>query len=278
MSDDITITSTDGTALSARVSGSGPPLVLVHGTATDKDSWAFVIPQLKAHHTVWCYDRRGRGGSGDAAKYDPAMEAADVRAVVAAAGADVHLLGHSYGGYCCLEAATQSLPLQSLILYEVPLHQARRDEAVQRAFARLAAHDDEAALSIFLLEVVGFSEDELALVRSLHEVWDRMLAMTSTVHREATVLATRRWDAPRYAGIDQPVSYLTGALTESPVYLSPAEVKRAFPQARHVALEGQRHIAMATGPQLLAETVLDLTSVPRRPADEFAGPAIRHNM
>jgi pimeloyl-ACP methyl ester carboxylesterase len=262
MSDDITITSVDGTPLSARVSGSGPPLVLVHGTATDKESWGFVVPHLEPHHTVWCYDRRGRGESGDAAQYDANLEAADVRAVVAAAGDDVHLLGHSYGAYCCLDAAAQQLPLRSLILYEVPAHQARRDEAVQRALARLAERDDEGALSIFLLEVVGFSDDELALVRSLPDVWNPMLDMTPTVQRETTVLARRRWDARRYAAIDPPVLYLTGALTESPVYLSPAEVVDAFPQARHVALEGQRHIAMATGPQVLAETILDFTSHP----------------
>jgi pimeloyl-ACP methyl ester carboxylesterase len=147
-------------------------------------------------------------------------------------------------------------------LYEVPAHQARRDEAVQRALARLAERDDEGALSIFLLEVVGFSDDELALVRSLPDVWNPMLDMTPTVQRETTVLARRRWDARRYAAIDPPVLYLTGALTESPVYLSPAEVVDAFPQARHVALEGQRHIAMATGPQVLAETILDFTSHP----------------
>jgi pimeloyl-ACP methyl ester carboxylesterase len=273
MSDDITITSMDGTALSVRVSGSGPPLVLVHGTATDKESWGFVVPYLEPHHTVWRYDRRGRGGSGDAEHYVPTLEAADVCAVVVAAGEGahgVHLVGHSYGAYCCLDAAAQPLPLRSLVLYELPAHQARRDEAVQRALARLAEHDVEAALSIFLLEVVGFSADELALVRSLPDVWNPMIDMAATVQREATVLARRRWDAPRYAAIDQPILYLTGALTESPVYLSPAEVYRAFPQARHVALEGQRHIAMATAPQVLAETILDCTSRP-------VGPGLEHS-
>jgi pimeloyl-ACP methyl ester carboxylesterase len=266
MRDEITITSVDGTTLSARVSGSGTPLVLVHGTATDASSWDFVVPYLEPHHTVWRYDRRGRGGSGDGAQYDPAMEAADVRAVVAAAGDDVHLVGHSYGGYCCLDVATQPMPLRSLVLYEVPAHQERRDEAVQRAFARLDEHDRDGALSIFLLEVVGFSDDELSLLRSLPEVWDSMLAMTPTVRREAGVLAARRWDAHRYAAIGHPVLYVTGASTDSPVYLSPAEVVDAIPHARHAALGGQRHIAMATAPEAFAELVLDFTANARSSA------------
>lgn len=57
--------SADGTTISARVTGDGSPLVLVHGTTGSKDSWAMVEEALARHHTVWAYDRRGRADSGD---------------------------------------------------------------------------------------------------------------------------------------------------------------------------------------------------------------------
>jgi pimeloyl-ACP methyl ester carboxylesterase len=40
-------------------------MVLVHGTANNRDAWMFVAPLLAEHYRVWCYDRRGRGESGD---------------------------------------------------------------------------------------------------------------------------------------------------------------------------------------------------------------------
>jgi peptide-methionine (S)-S-oxide reductase len=81
-----TITSKDGTRIAYSRSGSGPPLVLVHGTTADHTRWARVLPELEPHFTVYAMDRRGRGGSGDAADYAIEREFEDVAAVVDAIG------------------------------------------------------------------------------------------------------------------------------------------------------------------------------------------------
>src|SRR5262245_41714263 len=69
--------------------GSGPPLVLVHGTTADHTAWRTVAPLLARSHTLHAIDRRGRGASGDgpataAEGYALDPEDADVRAVGAA--------------------------------------------------------------------------------------------------------------------------------------------------------------------------------------------------
>ncbi|MGC8000707.1 alpha/beta fold hydrolase, partial [Salmonella enterica] len=82
--------------------GSGPPLLLVHGTTGDHSTWGSVLAGLQQHHTVWTLDRRGRGHSGDAANYSLEHESEDIAAVIDAIGSSVNLLGHSFGGLCAL--------------------------------------------------------------------------------------------------------------------------------------------------------------------------------
>jgi pimeloyl-ACP methyl ester carboxylesterase len=72
------IVSRDGTPIAFWRSGSGPPLVLVHGTTADHTRWVRVSPLFEERHTVHAMDRRGRGGSGDAAAYAIEREAEDV--------------------------------------------------------------------------------------------------------------------------------------------------------------------------------------------------------
>ena len=56
-----TVRSADGTQIAFRRSGSGPPLVLVHGSTADHTRWAGVLPDLERAFTVIAMDRRGRG-------------------------------------------------------------------------------------------------------------------------------------------------------------------------------------------------------------------------
>src|SRR5258708_25071707 len=63
------VASKDSTRVAYWQTGKGPPLVLVHGTAADHTRWAPILTKLQERFTVFAMDRRGRGGSGDAADY-----------------------------------------------------------------------------------------------------------------------------------------------------------------------------------------------------------------
>ncbi|KYH24072.1 short chain dehydrogenase [Halalkalicoccus paucihalophilus] len=104
------VTSADGTEITFVRSGSGPPLVLVHGNADLHTFWdlAGTRSPCAEHCTVYAIDRRGRGGSGDAEEYELEREAEDVGAVVDAIDDPVTLLGHSGGALYSLENATIS--------------------------------------------------------------------------------------------------------------------------------------------------------------------------
>jgi pimeloyl-ACP methyl ester carboxylesterase len=116
-----TVVSEDGTPLAVWKSGEGPPLVLVHGATADHSRWAPVLPALEEQFTVYNFDRRGRGQSGDAGDYALAREFEDVVAVVESVSDDVNLLGHSHGGVCALEAALLTDRVRKLVLYEPPM-------------------------------------------------------------------------------------------------------------------------------------------------------------
>ena len=59
------VTSKDGTTIAFDRLGDGPPVVLVCGGSVDRMSNAGVAEILASDFTVYNYDRRGRGDSGD---------------------------------------------------------------------------------------------------------------------------------------------------------------------------------------------------------------------
>jgi pimeloyl-ACP methyl ester carboxylesterase len=55
------VTSSDGTRIACFAGGSGPNLVLVHGTAANSSRWTAIRPRFEERFTVTAIDRRGRG-------------------------------------------------------------------------------------------------------------------------------------------------------------------------------------------------------------------------
>ena len=64
-----TVQSTDGTLISFERCGDGPPLILVVGAFNERSTGAPLAQYLAPNHTVFTYDRRGRGQSSDTAPY-----------------------------------------------------------------------------------------------------------------------------------------------------------------------------------------------------------------
>ncbi len=94
-----TTTSPDGVEVAYEVTGSGPPLVLVHGLIESRRAWDPLVPALAEDHTVVAVDVRGHGGSDLAEDYDAPAMADDVAAVVRALDLDPPVvIGHSMGG------------------------------------------------------------------------------------------------------------------------------------------------------------------------------------
>src|SRR5919205_1078129 len=115
-----TVTSRDGTRIAFDQSGKGPALILVVGAFNDRATGASLAQSLEPHFTVFNYDRRGRGESGDTAPYALEREIEDIDAVIGAAGGSAYLYGSSSGAALALKAAASGLPIRKLALWEPP--------------------------------------------------------------------------------------------------------------------------------------------------------------
>src|SRR5439155_1043502 len=82
-----TVKSKDGTLIAYEKAGSGPPLVLVDGALCSRQFGPMpkLAPLLASRFTVYWYDRRGRGESGDTRPYAREREIEDVAALIPAA-------------------------------------------------------------------------------------------------------------------------------------------------------------------------------------------------
>jgi len=113
----------DGRKLAWREEGSGPPLVLVHGSPGDSRSWSRVAPHLKDRFRVLAVDLPGYGGS-DRVPDEPvgrtALMGAAVARLIETCGQPVRVAGHSYGGNVALQAALQAEPaaVERVALFE----------------------------------------------------------------------------------------------------------------------------------------------------------------
>lgn len=253
-----TVTSEDGTTISYRRTGAGPPLLLVHGTTADHERWSAILPRFEPHFTVYAMDRRGRGASTDAAGYDLMREAEDVAAVLERIGEPTLVLGHSYGAICALEGALLVDTVRKLVLYEppIPTGLATYPPGVPgRMQALIARGELESALDVFMREVVRMPEHELEAYRRL-PMWKGRVRLTPTVPRELAIDRTYQFDSEKYAALRVPTLLLLGG--DSPRFMKQATeaVNAALSNSTVVILPDQQHIAMDTDPDLFVREVM----------------------
>ncbi len=88
------VQSADGTTIAFDQSGQGPALILVTGALNTRAS-SSLAAGLAQHFSVFAYDRRGRGESGDTMPYAVEREIEDIYALITEAGGSAFLFGHS---------------------------------------------------------------------------------------------------------------------------------------------------------------------------------------
>ena len=71
------VNSTDGTPIAFDRSGEGPAVVLVGGALSSRSASGALVTLLAPHFSVFAYDRRGRGDSGDTPAYAVEREVED---------------------------------------------------------------------------------------------------------------------------------------------------------------------------------------------------------
>lgn len=253
-------------------SGSGPPLLLVHGTAGDHTTFRVVGPRLGSTFAVMAMDRRGRGASGDTLPYSIEREFEDVVAVAERLasewGAPIAVLGHSYGGRCALGAALWTDAIDRLICYEgaptpdghtyhPPGLEARLDD-------RLQAGDPDGLLATFMTEVVGMPPADLAAYRA-DPVWPVRVAAAGTIPRELEAERLPAASLDVLGRVRQPVLQLLGSASLPVFRAATAALDERLHDGRIVEIAGATHAAHHTHPDAVVDAVRAfLTDGPER--------------
>ncbi|HEX4721507.1 MAG TPA: alpha/beta hydrolase [Pseudonocardiaceae bacterium] len=245
----------DGTAIGCEVTGSGPALVVVHGTLRAARHYRAMAAALADDFTVYTMDRRGRGASGpQGAGYDIDTECDDLAAVLAHTGATM-VFGHSFGGLVGLELARRrATPITRLAVYEPAVSIGGAYSGSWLPELDSAVADDrieDGVISVMRgLELLGpFTQLPTRLQRAMakvimrRDVMDDMRALLPTVHAEVVTAIGLDSDGDRYADVTVDTLLITGE--RGPSYLrGVAEVlDRVMPRSAHRVLPRCAHNA-----------------------------------
>jgi pimeloyl-ACP methyl ester carboxylesterase len=242
-----TVTSTDGTTIAYDARGEGPALVVVDGALCTRQSKLDLAALLAPRFTVYGYDRRGRGDSGDTRPYAVAREIEDLETLIDEAGGSACLYGHSSGACLALEAAAQlGGKVRKLALYEAPYDDApgvRKPWATYIARLTEALADDRRgdAAALFM-RFVGTPDEQIAGMRQA-PLWAGFEAIAPTLAYDHTGILGPDLAVPaaRAARIPTPTLVMAGGAGAPFMRESAETLSKAMPQAELRVLDGQTH-------------------------------------
>lgn len=240
-----TVTSADGTVIAYDRVGEGPALIVCVGAFCTRGT--FVPPgELVRQFTVFTYDRRGRGDSGDTEPFATVREYEDLAAVAAATGTEPpFVFGHSSGAAIALRAVAAGLPAAGIIAYEAPFGNddtpVREVDPAQRIRNLVASGRDREAVAFWMTDVVRLPEQALI---GLDDVpWVTALEpLARTLPYEIAVTAGGVPES-ELGKITAPVLILGGGNSPAWFRRSVAEQTAAIPGAQLRILDGYDHNA-----------------------------------
>ena len=255
--------SSDGTSIAFWRSGSGPPLIALHGVTIDHTCWDGMRSAIESRRTLIALDRRGHGASGVGPEpHSLRQEVQDLLTVLEAFGPPVDVLGHSYGGLVALETALVTDRIGRLILYEPSIDDDPDfPDVVARVESLVSAGRDEDATVSLLVERSGVPQDAIDAVREL-PLWPILLRGVKALPREGRAIVGYRFQEERFASLSRPVLVLVG--DQSPTWRRRAmqALDASLPNSQLRLLAGQGHLATHTAPELLTAEILAFLDPP----------------
>ncbi len=251
-----TVASRDGTRIAFETSGAGPALLLVTGALSDRSVALTVRAALDAHFTLFAYDRRGRGDSGDTAPCAPERELEDLGAVLDVAGSGAFVYGHSSGAILSLRAAMSGQSMGKLAVMEPPfivpgMRPLPPADVTSRLTSLVAAGDRAGALRVFLTEQVGIPAAAVSQMAA-SPLWARMLKLAHTVPYDSAIASTGELPAA-LARVAIPTLLLHGGRSFPWIGETARTIAKTIPGAEFAVLEGQDH---SPAPEVLAPALV----------------------
>lgn len=257
------VISNDGTPIAYDRTGAGPALILVDGATAYRGinpAGAELAALLAPDFTVYTYDRRGRGESGDRPPYAVAREVEDLGALVTEAGGTAYVCGGSSGGVLALHAAAAGVPIMKLALYEPPfIVDGTRPPLPADYVARLnelvAAGRRGDAYELFMTAAVGLPGEMVSAMRD-QPFWTVMEQVAHTIAYDGEIMGDTMSGSPeplrQFGSVRVPVLVLDGGASGPFMHSGADALAAVLPAAQRRTLPDQDHAAAPTvlGPVL----------------------------
>ncbi|MGW1296301.1 alpha/beta fold hydrolase [Streptomyces sp. NPDC002533] len=256
-----TVQSADGTTIAYDRSGQGEPIILVGGSFSQRahPTMTQLAEELSTGFTVFNYDRRGRGDSGDADVYAVEREVEDLAALIAEAGGSARVFGLSVGGALALKAAADGLNISQIALYDPPYivdaSGPRPPAGFTEKLAELSASDRRGeAVELFMVEGMGGPAEAVAGMK-LAPHWAGLENLAHTLPYDTTILGPdSELPADQLAAVKVPTLVVHGGDAAPWLHNTAKAVEEAIPGARRHSLTGQ---GIAFDPAVLAPVLKD---------------------
>jgi pimeloyl-ACP methyl ester carboxylesterase len=230
-------TSKDGTTIAFDRTGDGPPVIIVEGAFCDRRTSAPLAARLAERFTVFAYDRRGRGDSGDTPPWSLERELEDLEAIIGEAGGSACVYGMSSGAVLGYEAAARGLNVTGRAMYEPqPIGGGGfLDELTELVSAGRRGD----AVELFLTRGPQLPGEVIAQMRNA-PMWAGLEAVAHTLVYDNTITSDAEV-LSRAGKVTVPAMVIGGA--DSPWFLHDAvrAFAGAIPGARQEFLDGQTH-------------------------------------
>jgi pimeloyl-ACP methyl ester carboxylesterase len=174
LSSDDRFLDSDGVAIRYRVSGTGPPVILIHGFGETLERWhsTGVIRILSPHFRVITFDVRGHGRSGKPRgleSYGRELAGDVVRLIGDIGAAKAHVVGYSMGALVALDVAVlHPNHVLSVVLGGAGLNTPetraefeRQADAFEQGKVEIRNGQDAGALAALLRGLALLSEEEV---------------------------------------------------------------------------------------------------------------------
>ena len=263
------VLSRDGTPIAFEQAGKGAPIILVSPALGDRSDMltAPLAALLASHFTLYTYDRRGRGDSGDTTPYAVEREVDDIEAVINEAGGSAFVYGISSGAVLALEAASK-LPtkVKRLALYEPPfiVDKSRPplpQDYVQHLTDLLSAGRRGDAVEYFMTAAVGIPAEYLAPMRS-DPMWADMERLANTLPYDGTIMGDTMSGKPlpaeKWVSATSPTLVMDGGESDTWMRNGARALAEILPNAKYRTLEGQNH---GVAPDALAPVLKEFFTV-----------------
>lgn len=242
--------------------GSGPPLVLIHGSPGNAQSWKGVVARLKDRFTVILPTLPGHGDDFDSRPTETAALAAGVVESIGPLAGPVVLAGHSYGGNVALHIALSGrLAIERMVLFEpVALNVlAATGHGAEHAAAKTLFDEYVSKVAAGDPEAIGMMVDywfgEGAFGRMPQPMRNYLAARAPVNARDVAATFREHYSALALHALAMPVTVAYGTASPAIARVLAEAIAKAVGLGFTLAIKGGTHAMLVSNAEAVANAI-----------------------